>query len=99
MPHLVWRFNEKGSLETIGREIGDGGDWTKFLVLDFCQIMSIIVPCFAEQSRQKANSDVRRSSERRVLETDKQKAYDCHEFLEKILKKEVITYFYFLNLF
>lgn len=80
MPHLIWRFKEKDSLKTIGREIGKDGDWTEFLVDDFCQIMSIIVPCFAEQSRQTMGSSSNVGSSH---------AYECHEFLENVLQKEV----------
>ncbi|CAB3982970.1 serine- kinase ATM [Paramuricea clavata] len=81
MPHLIWRFKETESLKTVGREIGNDGDWTEFLVLDFCKIMSIIVPSFAEQGRQKTDSQ--------EPELDQRRAYDCHSFVEKILQKEV----------
>ncbi|XP_028397502.1 serine-protein kinase ATM-like [Dendronephthya gigantea] len=81
MPHLIWRFKETESLKTIGKEIGNDEDWTEFLVQDFCKIMSIIVPSFAEQSRQKPASQ--------ELELDKRRAYDSHSFVENILQKNV----------
>lgn len=81
MPHLIWRFKETESLRTIGKEIGNDGDWTEFLVQDFCKIMSIIVPSFAEQSRQKSAGQ--------EPELDKRRAYDCHSFVENILQKDV----------
>ena len=84
MPHLIWRYKEAESLKTVGREIGDDGDWTDYLVRDFSQIMSIYVPLFAEQSRQKSGN-----SQPQKPRLDKGKAYDCHAFVENILKKEV----------
>ena len=83
MPHLVWRFKETDSLKTLGREIGNDGDWTEFLVHDFCKIMSIILPSFAEPSRQKTGK------ESQEPELEKRRAYDCHAFVENILKKDV----------
>ena len=84
MPQLIWRCKERESLETIGREIGENGDWTGFLVHDFCQIMSVIVPSFVEQSGQKIGN-----TQKQQPELDKRRAYDCHDFVEKILQKDV----------
>jgi hypothetical protein len=84
MPHLIWRFEETESLKTVGREIGNDGDWTEFLVLNFCKIMSIIVPSFAEQGRQKTDSQ--------EPELDQRRAYDCHTFVENILQKKVCAF-------
>ena len=84
MPQLIWRFKEKESLKTIGREIGENGDWTEFLVHDFCKIMSVIVPSFVEQSGQKTGN-----TQKQQPELDKRRAYDCYDFVEKILQKDV----------
>lgn len=83
MPHLIWRFKETESLKTVGREIGNDGDWTEFLARDFCKIMSIIVPSFAEQSRQKNSQQQQESG------LDQRRAYACHSFVENILQKNV----------
>ena len=85
MPQLIWRFNEKESLKTVGSEIGDG-DWTEFLVQDFCQIMSVIVPSFVEQNRQTCGN-----SQEQQQQLDK-RAYDCHAFVENILQKDVCLF-------
>jgi hypothetical protein len=87
MPHLIWRHKEPESLKTVGREIGNDGDWTDYLVGDFCKIMSIIVPSFAEQSRQKAGI-----SQQQKPELDQRRAYDCHAFVENILQKDVCIF-------
>ena len=93
MPHLIWRFKENESLKTVGREIGNDGDWSDFLEHDFCKIMSIIVPSFAEPSRQKTGN-----SQEQKPELDKRRAYDCHAFVENILKKDVcLLYIFYSN--
>ncbi len=87
MPHLIWRYKETESLKTVGREIGNDGDWTDFLIQDFCEIMSIIVPSFAEQSRKRPGN-----SQQQKPELDQRRAYDCHSFVENILQKDVSAF-------
>lgn len=87
MPQLIWRFKERESLKTIGREIGENGDWTEFLVHDFCKIMSVIVPSFVEQSGQKTGN-----TQKQQPELDKRRAYDCYDFVENILQKDVCLF-------
>ena len=67
-------------------EIGNDGDWTEFLVQDFCKIMSVIVPSFVQQSRQKTSGNSPVEQQRQL---HKQKAYDCHTFVENTLQKDV----------
>lgn len=79
MPHLVWHKDIQ-ALATLGREIGNDGDWTEILVEDFSQIMSIIVPCMAKQARNGYQHEV-----------DQQTAFDRYTYIENILQKEVCS--------
>ena len=89
MPQLIWRYNEKESLKTDGREIGGhDGDWTEFLVQDFCKIMSVIVPSFVEQSWQKTGGNYQEQQQ----QLDKRRAYDCHALVENIFQKDVCIF-------
>ena len=89
MPQLIRRFNKKESLKTDGHEIdGHDGDWTEFLVQDFCKIMSVTVPSFVKQSRQKTGGNYQEQQQ----QLDKQRAYDCHALLENILQKDVCIF-------
>ena len=84
MPQLIWRFNEKKSLKTDGREIGGhNGDLSDFLFR-----MSVIVPSFVEQSRQKTGG----SYQEQQQQLDKERAYDCHALVENILQKDVCIF-------
>ena len=85
MPQLIWRFNERESLKTDGREIG-GHDGE---LLDFLfRIMSVIVPSFVEQSRQKTGGNYQEQQQ----QLDKRRAYDCQALVENILQKDVCIF-------